>query len=219
MTKYDLSDRVGGIHDYDLDISGREIYLFGREDFVVSSDTDEEHDEPGVEYTLTNRFIRNLNILSSISEEDILIHMKTCGGDWTEGMAIYDAVYLCPCQVTIINYTHARSMSSLILGAADWRVMMPHSYFMFHEGTMGYEGTVKQFESFSKFHRTTDVMLDIYVEQMLTSAKFEEKSRAKLRKYLKGRMQKDEEVYLTPQEAVEWGLADEIFTDWSSYRG
>jgi ATP-dependent protease ClpP protease subunit len=36
-------------------------------------------------------------------------------------------------------------MSSLIFLAADKRVMMPHSTFMFHDGTMAQEGTVKQF--------------------------------------------------------------------------
>ena len=59
-------------------------------------------------------------------------------------MAIYQAIEACPNYVTILNYTHARSMSSLIFLAADWRAMLPYSTYMFHEGTWGFEGTVRQ---------------------------------------------------------------------------
>ena len=45
-----------------------------------------------MEYLMSSKFIKNLNILMRTNEDPILIHMKTCGGDWIEGMAIYEAL-------------------------------------------------------------------------------------------------------------------------------
>jgi len=144
LTKYSKEfSAVDYIHDYGLDPEKREIYLFSREEFADKQGVDDV-EEPGVEYSLANQLIKNIRILASLSDDSILIHMKSNGGDCTEGMAIYDAIITCPIPVTILNYTHARSMTSTILQAADWRVMMPHSTFMFHEGDSTASGTWKQ---------------------------------------------------------------------------
>lgn len=138
--------------------------------------------------------------------------MKTCGGDWKEGMAIYDAIKSCPNQVIILNYTHARSMSSLIFQAADKRVMMPHSTFMFHDGTMAINGTVKQF--YTEYEQTKiqeDQMLNIYIDSMKKKGKMKNDKPEKIRKWLRDQMDKKEDVYLSAEQAVEYGFADEIF--------
>jgi ATP-dependent protease ClpP protease subunit len=161
---------------------------------------------------MTNRFIRNLNILIRKSQDPILIHMKTNGGDWQEGMAIYDAIISCPNNVCILSYTHARSMSSIIFQAADKRVMMPHSMFMFHDGTMGYEGTSKQFLiEADELKKSLDIMLDIYIDSMKQSGKMMKLGRDKIKAWLKNQMNKKEDVYLNAQQAIDHGFADEIF--------
>ena len=45
--------------------------------------------------------------------------MHSVGGNWNDGMAIFDAIELCQSYVTIIVYGQAESMSSIILQAAD----------------------------------------------------------------------------------------------------
>jgi ATP-dependent protease ClpP protease subunit len=151
-------------------------------------------------------------------EKPIVIHMKTCGGLWEEGMAIYDAIKACPSKVTILNYTHARSMSSIIFQAADKRVMMPHSHFMFHDGTYGIEGTVKQVRSAIEFDKHNErVMLDIYADKMNEKGEMAGKGITKIKKWLREQMDKKEDVFLQAEKTVEFGLADEIFDyDWSS---
>lgn len=144
--------------------------------------------------------------------------MKSNGGDMIEGMAIYDAIKACPAHITIINYTHARSMTSIIFQAADRRVMMPHSHFMFHDGMWGMQGVIRQVRAEFYFMERSDTMIPIYIESMLNSAKFAGKKPSKLRKYLRKRMDKKEDVYLTAEEAIEWGFADETFTEWTDYR-
>jgi ATP-dependent protease ClpP protease subunit len=201
----------------DIDLISNHIYLFGIEGYTMGGGVDAAT-EPGVEYVMANRFIRNINMCMRRNPmKPLVIHMKTRGGDWSEGMAIYDAIRSFPWPVTIINYTHARSMSSLIFQAGNKRVMMPNSYFMFHDGTFGMEGTVKQVRSAVKFERTAEkIMLDIYAKSMKQHGKLAQKTQIYIRKWLRSRMDKEEDVYLTANEAIDYGFADEIFdADWS----
>lgn len=210
----DTSGRLDDAHSYDVDYNQRIIYLMG-----IEQDPPEEHYEPGIEYRIANRFVRNINFLSSIDpEKPILICMKSNGGYVEEGMAIYDAIKAAPMPVTILNYTHARSMTSLIFQAANKRVMMPHSTFMFHQGTIGLGGTAKQVYSTIDFDKRfhDEIMYDIYVSAMKGSShgKARTWTPEKIRKWLTDQMDKKEDVYLTAEEAVEWGFADEIFSGW-----
>jgi ATP-dependent protease ClpP protease subunit len=209
--KYVTDNPVYDVQEYDIDISANHIYLFGSEEQIS-----EDYQEPGVEYVMANRFIRNLNILMRKGQDPILIHMKTCGGFWEEGMAIYDAIKSCPNYVTILSYTHARSMSSIILQAADKRVMMPHSTFMFHDGSMGYEGTTKQFlTEAEELNKSRMQMLDIYIDSMKAKGKLRSWSRKRIAEWLRSQMDKKEEVYLDARQAVQFGFADEVFDgDW-----
>lgn len=215
--KYNPDD-IYNIHTYGIDSKSNNLFLFGESDYIVGVGS-EDSMEPGVEYVMTNRFIKNLHILSSISDEPIVIHMKTCGGIWEEGMAIYDAISQCKNHVTIINYTHARSMSSIILQAADKRIMMPNSIFMFHGGTFSMEGTVKQaVTEIELLQESQRQMIDIYVESARNSEKFKDKKDSYIKKCLKNHMDRKEDVYLSPSQAIEWGFADEIFDgDWEDF--
>jgi ATP-dependent protease ClpP protease subunit len=108
-------------------------------------------------------------------------------------------------------------MSSLIFCAADRRVLMPHSVFMFHDGSMGYDGTAKQFlTEAEQLKQTSTQMLDIYTDCMMKhSDLWKDKTRAQCRKWLRERMDKKEEVCLRPAEAIENGFADFVFDgDW-----
>lgn len=208
-------DRLKFIHDFDLDADNFQIYLTGIEDHPM-----DDYAEPGVEYRLANRFIKNLDMLTSIDEKrPILISMKTCGGDVVEGMAIYDAIMSAPNPTTIVNYTHARSMSSIILQAANKRIMMPNSYFLFHEGDMSISGTMKHVKSGVTFDQlSNNTMLSIYSERMKTTpdSKVKDWTIPRIQKWIQEQMDKKEDVYLTAQDSVSWGFADEIFSDWST---
>ncbi|MBI2627159.1 MAG: ATP-dependent Clp protease proteolytic subunit [Parcubacteria group bacterium] len=214
-----LKDHLFSVHEWSLDIEKFAIYLIGEP--MEYSPNDQTRLEPGVEYLMANRFIKNLQILSNLdSQKAILIHMKTCGGEWAEGMAIYDAIRTCPNRVTILSYTHSRSMSSIIFQAADKRVMMPHSYFLFHEGTLSISGTYKQVLSIAEFEKKIGpTMLNIYVEKMKEKGKYKKLDKKSIHEMLQGYMNRKEDVFLTAREAVEWGLADEIFSgNWENLR-
>lgn len=212
--KIKSDDTINTLHEYDLDLASNHIYLMGVDRGYDITGLD----EPGIEYVISKRFIKNINLCMRANPgKPIVIHLKTCGGLWEEGMAIYDAIKACPSQVTILNYTHARSMSSIIFQAADKRVMMPHSHFMFHDGTYGIEGTVKQVRTAVEFDRKNDItMLNIYAEKMNEKGEFAGKGITKIKKWLREQMDKKEDVFLSAEKTVELGLADEIFdNDWS----
>lgn len=208
---------VYNLHEYGLDLIGNHIYLFPRAERATGNE--EDPISPGVEYAMAGQFIKNLNACMRVHPEDpIVIHMKTDGGYWEEGMAIYDAIKACPSPVTILNYSTARSMSSIIFSAANKRVMMPHSIFMYHMGTMGMYGTVKSFISFAEFEKKAQKqMIEVYTEVMQRQGLFAGKPKKEIKEFLQSQMDKKEEVYLGAQEAVSYGFADEIFKyDWTT---
>jgi len=193
------------VHEFGIDVPNRELYLVGEPTLLTDED-------PGVEYMMASRIIRNLRMLVLRGDGPILIHMKSCGGYETEGFAIYDTILSCPCHVTILSYTHARSMSSIILQAADHRVLMPSSYFMFHRGTLEVDGDVTAVQSYIQFSKLWErQMLDIYTVKMKQKGKYIKWSEKRIRELIDEEMNKKVDVYLTAQEAVDWGLADCVF--------
>jgi ATP-dependent protease ClpP protease subunit len=219
--RYKIDDPIFTMQEYDLDYENNEIYLIGAREYSAGTGSDGD-EEPGVEHIMAGRFIKNLQTLIKKKGDDpILIHMKTCGGHWAEGMAIYDAIRLCPKHVTILSYTHARSMSSLIFLAAHRRIMMPHSTFMFHEGTMFGGGTVKQYLTEAvEVKKAGDQMLGVYIDNLKQQGSKKSWSRKRLKEWLIKEMAYKEEVYFDSKEAVKIGFADEVFDgDWDNLKG
>lgn len=202
-------ESISTMHGLNLDIDGRQLFLFGEEGVTSGEDGT---GEPGVEHVMSNRVIRNLLILNRTSHAPILIHMKTCGGDWREGMAIYDAIKASPSPIVIVNYTHARSMSSIIFQAAARRIMMPHSVFMFHDGSVSYGGTVKQFLTEARrVDNDGAVMIGIYTDRMAEAKAFRGSNEAGRAAWLREQMDTKEEVYLNAHDAIRLGFADAVF--------
>ena len=216
--KKDFSDNVllNALHDYWIDRESRQMWIHGTQ--VCPTSVDDLGGEPGVEYTMATKIIKNLHILRmDAPKEPVLIHMQTCGGSWEEGMAIYDTIKSMPYHVTIVSYTHARSMSSIILQSADRRILMPNSYFLIHRGAMSVSSDESlKAEMVMAWYKKKGVdMINIYVDSMMNSAKFGKKSREELFDVVKNKMDSESDVYFTAEEAVEWGFADEIFESWT----
>jgi len=215
--KGQADDALRTLHEYSILPDARELWLCGNPDSPTAKDDADE--EPGVEFSMTDRFLKSLRWLALHSDtEPILIHMNTYGGDVHQGMALYHAIRSCPAPVSILNYAGARSMSAVILQAADWRAMMPGSYFMFHMGTTAVEGDVQRVYSELAFGRRYDrVVIDAWAAAMKACphGRFRSRSLGWIRKKLRARMRDKTDVFLTPAEAVDWGLADEVFDgDW-----
>lgn len=193
-----------------------------REAFIiyVGADPHDEGDfegnhgiEPGVTHHMADRLEMNLNILTHIDpKRPILLIMGTCGGVWEAGMQMFGAILACPNPITVLGTRHCRSMSSIIPLAADRFVMRPPTEYMFHYGTWNFAGLAGEeawttFESLKKFN---DMMLRIYVARLKEQGKFSRKHPAFIRHMLEDNMRRKIDVFLSTDDAVAWGFADDI---------
>jgi len=171
--------------------------------------------EPGVDFSMADRFEQNLHWLSSIDpNKPILIFLSTCGGYVNEGFQMMSALLACPNPTTVVGLRHCRSMSSLIPLAADKFVMRPPAQYMYHYGTDGYEGLGgEQLQTFYEEHKKWNkVMLDIYVARLKFQGKFSSCSEQEIQKMLEDNLRNKIDVFLTIKEAIEVGFVDGIET-------
>ena len=190
-------DNIEIFMDHNIDEDNNVLYM-GSENY------DYDSDETGVDFLMAERVIKGLHYLDSKATNGITIKMNNVGGDWYHGMAIYDAIKSCKNRVTIIVYGHAMSMGSIILQAADHRIMMPHSRLMIHVGSNGFYGHSTNFDRWAEENkRINEEMYAIYLKRI---------------KEIKPRFKKDKVVeickfdsFYTAKETVALGLADEVY--------
>lgn len=201
------SELIYDAQEYGINVDTRELFVHG-----YAGDVDEE---PGVDYRMAVKFVKNLNILNHFGDKPILVHMHTFGGIWPDGMAMYDAIKASKSPVTVLSYAHARSMSSIIPQAAEYRVLMPNCDFMFHPGSAGGGGcNLLSYWSDAKDNmRLYEIMINIYVGKAKHGNHFVDWTEEEIKEHFKREMEKRQEVYLTARQAVDWGLADAVLGD------
>lgn len=190
-------DDIDKLHDYGIYLPTRTIYM-------GSEDTSVDGDESGTDAKMAERLVKNLRVLDSQNAEPITIIMNNIGGYEYHGYAIYDAIVACRSKVTIEVLGHAMSMGSVILQAADERVMHPRARMMIHYGTWGYNGHAKTAQKWAEEGKFQDQQMEqIYMSRML--AKDPTFSLAKLKRMC------DHDTFFSAREAVELGLADKVY--------
>lgn len=196
MSKRHVRDDVDKLHDYHIYIPSRTIWMGAIDDNL-------EDFEPGTDFRMAETVIKNLTILESISKDPITIIMNNPGGDVYHGLAIYDAIKACESQVTVKVFGSAMSMGSIILQAADERIMSPNSVQMVHYGYIGAAGHVKTVYR----HIEEGKRIDSWMENM-----YLEKIREKIPDFSKQRLSGmiNHDCFFTAAKSVEFGLADKI---------
>lgn len=127
----------------------------------------------------------------------ITIHINSNGGDLKEGLGIYNV--LKGRNVTTICEGFAASSASVIFCAGSKRVMNAASLLFIHNASMLAAGTADDFEKAADDLRIiTDAAKAAYREAGVNVSDVE-----------LDRMM-DEETWITPADAVNWGFATEI---------
>lgn len=197
MAKRLNRDDIDKFHDYSIYVPTRTVFM-GSEEYSIEFDT-----ESGTDGLMAERMIKNLNILEGMNQEPITIIMNNVGGDEYHGFAIYDAIKNCKSHVTIKVFGHAMSMGSIILQAADDRIMAPTSRQMLHYGTWTFDGHAKTAQQWAKEGNKIDEWMEnMYLKRI--NEKHPDFSLSKLKKML------HHDTFLTAQESVNMGLADHI---------
>jgi ATP-dependent Clp protease protease subunit len=195
---------ISEIHNHHINHLNREIYLHGY------MDADEE---PGVDYRMATSFVKNLHILGLQSSQNILVHMHTIGGNWSDGMAIFNAIKLSKAPITIIGYAQASSMSGIVFQAADKRVLMPDCDMMIHHGSIALDDNAMAAKSaIDQNERSCRRMLQIFSERAVAGKYFKERkySIKRTMTFIDQKIKQVSDWYLSPEEAVYYGFADGI---------
>jgi ATP-dependent Clp protease, protease subunit len=149
----------------------------------------------------SNSIVAQLLYLESTNPEDpVEMYIDSPGGSVTAGLAIYDTMeYINPPVHTFVT-GQASSMGSLLLsaGAPGKRHSLPHSRIMLHQPLGGASGQASDvLIQAQEMKKTKDTIIDIY-------SKTTGKSKEELERLL------DRDHWLTPPEAVEFGILDTI---------
>ena len=131
---------------------------------------------------------------------DISLYVNSPGGSAYAGMAIYDAMQYVQSDVSTVCLGMGMSAAAMILcgGAPGKRFALPNAKIMIHQGSAGYRGTpadiqIAAREILSMTRRMAEIIsrhTNQDVEQVMKDI--------------------DRDRFMTPEEAVEYGIVDAI---------
>jgi ATP-dependent Clp endopeptidase proteolytic subunit ClpP len=190
------------IHDDIETFFSRGIHIPSSTLYLGSVSTNADDEETGTDFAMAERAIKGLHILDQAPRE-ITVVMNNDGGSVYHGAAIYDAIAGCENRVTVIGTGSIMSMGVIILQAADRRILTPSTRLMVHVGTAGTQDHLVNLQRYAD----EVAKMDRWAEDILLAriqTKHPTYMRAKLRRLCMF------DSYLSAQEAVELGLADEV---------
>ena len=157
-----------------------------------------------VEDYMANLVVAQLLFLESENpDKDIHLYINSPGGSVTAGMSIYDTMQFIKPDVSTMCIGQAASMGALLLtgGAKGKRYCLPHSRMMIHQPLGGFQGQASD--------------IDIHAREILLI-------RDKLNKVLshhtgqpveKVAIDTDRDNFLSPEDAVSYGLIDKVLSN------
>jgi ATP-dependent Clp protease protease subunit len=134
--------------------------------------------------------------------KDISFYINSPGGHVTAGLAMYDTMQYIKPDVSTVCIGQAASAGSLLLmaGAKDKRFSLPNSKIMVHQPSGGFQGQATDIEIHAREILAVRKRLnELYVEHTGQASETIEDA-----------MQRDR--FMTPEEAKEFGLIDEVVT-------
>ena len=173
-----------------------DIYSRLLKDRIIMLDTDVN------EHSASLIVAQLLFLESEDATKDILFYINSPGGVVTAGMCIYDTMQFIKPAVSTIVMGQACSMGSLLAtaGAPGKRMILPNARHMIHQPSGGAGGQATDMEiQVNEILKMKKNLTQIYVDHNSKGKTFED---------LSGDMERDN--FMSAQEAVDYGLADEI---------
>lgn len=143
-----------------------------------------------------------LFLMSDDPKKDIQIFINSPGGYITAGLAIYDTIRFLGCDVNTYCIGQAASMGALLLaaGTKGKRRSLPHSRIMIHQPSGGIMGTSADI----KLQAQEILRLKQYLAEILSEC-----TGQPIEKVLSD---SERDFFMSPHEAIQYGLIDEIVT-------
>jgi ATP-dependent Clp protease protease subunit len=139
-------------------------------------------------------------------DKEIWMYVNSPGGVVTSCLAIYDTMQYIKPKVATICLGQAASCGSVILAAGEpgMRYALPYSRVMLHQPSGGYRGQATDIEIHARETlKVREQLYDIYVKH--TGQKREAVAKA---------LERDN--FMSPEEALKFGIVDEVMTDRSA---
>jgi len=143
-----------------------------------------------------------LYLQSKNKNADINMYVNSLGGAVTSGLAIYDTMQFVQCDVATFVIGQAASMGAILLaaGTKGKRYALPHSRVMLHQPWGGARGTAAdisiQAEEILRLKRSLNEILVKHTGQPLEKVEADA----------------DRDFYIGAEEAVAYGIVDEVLT-------
>ena len=136
-------------------------------------------------------------------EKDIQIYLNSPGGSVTAGLAIYDTMQQVSPDVVTICYGLAASMGAFLLcgGRKGKRLALPNAWIMIHQPLGGAQGQAVDIEIQAK---------EILFLKETLNGLMAEHTGQPIEKVAEDT---DRDYFLSPHEAVEYGLIDKVVVD------
>ena len=141
-----------------------------------------------------------LYLASKDSKRDIKLYINSPGGSVTAGLAIYDTMQYLKCPVSTICIGLTASMAAVILaaGTKGKRFSLPNAEILLHQVAGGMQGQAADIEITAK----QIMLMKEKLNKILSTHTGQ--SMSKVTK------DTDRDFYLTAQEALKYGLIDEV---------
>ena len=154
------------------------------------------------EHTANSVVAQLLHLAYVDPQADISLYINSPGGSVYDGMAIYDTMNFIKPDVATYGIGLQASMGAFLLssGAKGKRFCLPHAKIMIHQPSSGTHGKVTDME--------IDMKETLEVKEML--AKIMAKNTGQKLAKVKSDMERD--YWMTPAEAVKYGLIDKVLT-------
>lgn len=156
-----------------------------------------------VEDHMANLIVAQLLFLEAEDpEKDIYLYINSPGGVVTAGLAIYDTMNFIKPDVATLCTGQAASMGAFLLsaGAKGKRFALPNARIMIHQPLGGARG------------QATDIQIQaeeiLRLKELLTRKLAEHSDQT----YEKVAADTERDNFMSPQEAVEYGLIDKVLT-------
>lgn len=154
-----------------------------------------------IDDTVANVIIAQLLFLESEDpDKEINLYINTPGGSVTAGLAIFDTMQYVRCPVSTICLGQAASMGAVLLaaGTSDKRFALPNSRVLIHQPLGGVSGQASDIE----IHAREILKLKDTLNEIL--------SRTTGQPMEKIRNDTERDYYMGANEALEYGLIDEV---------
>lgn len=196
MTKNNISIRNLSPERAIIDIEG-----------TIGVDENMQFSNPGPRVATYEKLSDTLVRISEIEAPEVVVNIRSTGGDVNDALLIYEALKSLPGRVITCCYGYTASAATVIAQAASagCRRIASGALYLIHNSVCATEGNAAELEASTDLLRKTDERL---------AALYAERSGASVEGFVALMAENNGAGrWLSPDEAVEAGLADEVIDD------